>query len=188
VFLLYAIACALVVGLFTGGSLSRLGDMRFRWAAAVPAGMAVQLALFSTPIGGALGPAAPVLYIGSTLLVLAAVAANLDLRGMKLVLAGGVSNLIAIVANGGYMPVSPGALAAMGRTESTGYSNSRLVEDVRLAPLTDIFAMPAWLPAANVFSVGDILIGVGAAILVVTAMHRRASEAGAPPATGAAAH
>ena len=40
-------------------------------------------------------------------------------------------------------------------------------------PLTDLFAMPAWMPVANVFSVGDVLIGVGAAIAIVAAMHGR---------------
>ncbi len=54
-----------------------------------------------------------------------------------------------------------------------GYSNSRLVDGVVLAPLTDIFAMPAWVPIANVFSVGDLLIGVGCAVAVVATMHGR---------------
>ena len=42
-----------------------------------------------------------------------------------------------------------------------------------LGPLTDLFAMPTWVPMANVFSIGDILIGVGSAIAVVAAMHGR---------------
>ena len=92
---------------------------------------------------------------------------------MILVLIGGAANLITIVANGGYMPVSPEAVVAMGRLPKEGYSNSRLVDGVVLGPLTDIFAMPTWIPLANVFSVGDALIGVGAAIAVVAAMHGR---------------
>ena len=71
------------------------------------------------------------------------------------------------------MPVSPEAVVAMGRVPKEGYSNSRLVDGVVLGPLTDIFAMPTWIPVANVFSVGDVLIGVGAAIAVVAAMHGR---------------
>ena len=34
--------------------------------------------------------------------------------------------------------------------------------------------MPTWIPLANVFSAGDALIGIGAAIAVVAAMHGRA--------------
>ena len=42
-----------------------------------------------------------------------------------------------------------------------------------LGPLTDLFAMPGWVPLANVFSIGDVLIGIGAVIAVVAAMHGR---------------
>jgi hypothetical protein len=136
--------------------------------------MAGQLLLFSTPVGGALGDAAPAAYVASNVIVLVAVWRNLAIPGLPLVLIGGAANLITIVANGGYMPVSPEAVAAMGRLPKEGYSNSRLVDGVVLGPLTDIFAMPTWIPLANVFSIGDALIGIGAAIAVVAAMHGRA--------------
>ena len=41
--------------------------------------------------------------------------------------------------------------------------------------------MPAWLPVANIFSVGDVLIGIGAAIAIVAAMHGRGPLATARP-------
>lgn len=190
VFILYAVLAGLVIGLLTGGSAARLGELHFRWAPLVAVGMAVQLLLFSTSLGDVLGPWAPVVYIASNLAVLAAVWRNLSIPGLPLVLVGGATNLVAIVANGGYMPVSPGAVAAMGRLPREGYTNSRLVDGVVLGPLTDLFAMPTWVPAANVFSIGDVLIGVGAAIAVVAAMHGRAPRAeraaGAP--AGASPH
>ena len=173
VFILYAVIAGLVIGLVTGGSTARLGELRFAWAPLIAVGMIVQLALFSTPLGDALGPAAPAVYLASNVAVLVAVWRNLAIPGLALVLIGGASNLLAIIVNGGYMPVSPGALAAMGRLPREGYSNSRLVDGVVLGPLTDLFAIPTWVPAANVFSVGDVLIGVGAAIAIVAAMHGR---------------
>ena len=172
-FILYAVLAGLVVGVLSGGSAGRLGDLRFSWAPLIALGMTAQVALFSTPLGDALGAAAPVVYVASTLAVLAAVARNLAIPGLALVLAGGASNLVAICANGGYMPVSPDALVALGRLPQAGYSNSRLLDGVVLGPLTDLFAMPAWLPAANIFSVGDVGIGLGAAIAIVAAMHGR---------------
>jgi hypothetical protein len=172
-FILYAVVIGLVIGLVTGGRPARLGQLRFRWAPAIIVGLLIQVAIFSTPLGDALGVAAPWVYAGSTLLVLVAVARNLAIPGLSIVVLGGASNLLAIVANGGYMPVSADALRAMGRAEQAGYSNSRLFADVRLAPLTDVFAMPTWMPAANVFSVGDVLIGVGVAIAIVLVMHGR---------------
>jgi hypothetical protein len=174
VFILYAVVAGLVIGLLTGGSLPRLGDLRFRWAPLIALGMVGQVLLFSTPLGGQLGDAAPAAYVASNVVVLAAVGRNLAIPGLLLVLIGGAANLITIVANGGYMPVSPEAVAAMGRLPKEGYSNSRLVDGVVLGPLTDIFAMPTWIPLANVFSIGDALIGIGAAVAIVAAMHGRA--------------
>ena len=51
------------------------------------------------------------------------------------------------------------------------YSNSARAGAV-LAPLTDIFALPTWLPFTNIFSIGDLLIGVGVVVVIVTAMRR----------------
>jgi Family of unknown function (DUF5317) len=176
-FILYAVIVGLAVGLALGGHPSRLGRLHFRWSTAIAGGLLIQVALFSTSLGEEAGDAAPWIYLASTVLVLAAVLRNVAIPGMALVAAGGASNAIAILANGGYMPVSPDALEAMGRAEQAGYSNSRLVEGVVLTPLTDVFSMPVWVPMANVFSIGDILIGVGIAAAIVLTMRRDASDA-----------
>jgi hypothetical protein len=42
--------------------------------------------------------------------------------------------------------------------------------DPALRPLTDIFALPAWLPFANVFSIGDVLIGLGVVVVIALGM------------------
>ena len=173
-FILYAVLAGLVVGLVSGGSVARLGDLRFSWAPLIAVGMAVQLVLFSTSVGDVLGPAAPIVYVASNLAVLVAVWKNRAIPGLAIVLVGGAANLLAICANGGYMPVSAAALIALGRTAAQGYVNSRFVDGAVLGPLTDQFAMPSWIPMANIFSVGDVLIGVGAAVAIVAAMHGRA--------------
>ena len=67
-------------------------------------------------------------YVGSTALVLAVVLRNLRLPGLVLVAAGALSNLLAIVANGGFMPASAAALAVVGKAVQAGYSNSAVVE------------------------------------------------------------
>ena len=61
-------------------------------------------------------------------------------------------------------------MAALDRSAATTYSNSSLVPAPTLAPLTDIFALPPWLPFANVFSVGDVLIAAGVVVIIVAAM------------------
>ena len=112
----------------------------------------------------------------STGVVIGAVLLNLRITGMAIVALGAISNLTAIALNGGYMPADPAAMAAVGNAEPTTYSNSSIVSDSVLRPLTDIFAMPTWLPFANVFSLGDVLIGVGVIVVIVVAMRRPVPE------------
>ena len=168
--MLYAVAIGLGLGLLLRGRISRLAQVRLRWAPLALAGLAVQVVLFSGPVASVVGAAGPPIYVASTAAVLAAVLANLRLPGLPLVAAGAASNLLAIVANGGTMPASPEALAALGVPAGPGFSNSATPEMIALAPLTDVFAMPSWLPFANVFSVGDVLISVGVAVAIVAAM------------------
>ena len=47
-----------------------------------------------------------------------------------------------------------------------------MVANPAVRPLTDIFAIPAGLPLANVFSVGDVLIGLGIVVVIAAAMRR----------------
>ncbi len=169
-FILYAIPLGLLLGLALGGRIEGLAAVRFRWAPVALAGLALQVALFSAPVAERIGAAGTPLYVGSTVLVLVALLRNLAIPGLSLVALGAVSNLAAIVSNGGSMPASPDALAALGKTIGDEYSNSVVVPDPALALLTDVFAMPPWLPLANVFSIGDVLIGIGVAVAIAVAM------------------
>ena len=171
-FILYSLVVGLALGIASGGRPAGRATLRFRWSALMLAGLLVQVVLFSEPITARIGAWGPPIYVASTAVVLAAVLANVSIPGMALVAAGAVSNLAAIVANGGYMPAARSALVALGKAEPTAYSNSATVVNPALEPLTDIFAMPTWLPFANVFSVGDILIGAGVAATIVLAMRR----------------
>jgi hypothetical protein len=175
-FILYAIPIGIVVGLLLGGSIDRLGDLRLRWAPLAVLGLLVQVALFADPISAVMGGWAPAIYVVSTAAVLVAVLRDVRLPGMALIAVGAASNLAAIVANGGYMPASPAALASVVDL-SSGYSNSVVIADPALAPLTDLFALPAAFPLANVFSIGDVLIGVGVAATIVFAMRIRGDRA-----------
>ena len=134
------------------------------------AGFATQVVLFSAPVSERIGAAGPWIYVASTALVLVAVVANIRIPGMVLVAIGATSNLVAIVANGGYMPASAAAVAAIGRGEIVGYSNSAVIASPALEPLTDVIALPTWLPFTNIISIGDLLIGAGIVVVIVVAM------------------
>jgi hypothetical protein len=178
-FILYAIPIGIVVGYLLGGRLDRLSTIRFRWAPLALLGLAVQIALFSDPLAGVIGDAGPPIYVASAAVVLVAVLRNLDIAGLPIVALGAGSNLLAIVANGGFMPADPAAAAVIGGISPN--SNSTVMTDPALAPLTDIFAIPAWVPFANVFSVGDVMLGLGIAITIAAGMRTRPSRRGANP-------
>jgi hypothetical protein len=169
VFILYGLVAGLVAGFALGGSLERLATVRFRLGAVAVVALAIQLVLFSPLADGLSDGVARLIYVLSTALVGVVVLANLRLTGVPVIALGAGLNLLAIAVNGGAMPASPEALAAVGLGVG-GNTNSVVVADPVLAPLTDVFAMPAWMPLANVFSIGDVLIGLGLAIAVAAAM------------------
>jgi hypothetical protein len=169
-FILYAVLAGVLVGFLIGGRLDRLAGLTIRaWPIAL-AGLLVQVVLFTDAGARLAGAAAPAVYLLSTAVVLVVVLLNLRVPGLALVAVGAASNLLAIVANGGHMPADPDALASLGEEIGEGYSNSVVIADPVLRPLTDIFAMPAWMPFANVFSIGDVLIGIGVAVAIAATM------------------
>ena len=174
-FILYAIPIGVIAGWLGGGRIDHLAGLRLRWAWVAVLGLAVQVAIFTDPLGTWLGDAVPAVYVASTVVVFAAVLRNIDIPGVAIIAVGAGCNLAAIVANGGWMPADPRALASVGGVPD-GPSNSIVVPDPALAPLTDLFALPAWLPFANVFSIGDVLIAVGIAATIASAMRRPLAE------------
>jgi hypothetical protein len=192
-FMIYSVLVGLLVGVAARGRMTGLAALQFRWAPIIIAGLLTQVLLFSDPVAERIGDLGPVIYVGSTLMVLAAVARNARIRGMPVVVTGAASNVLAIVANGGFMPASQEALAALGKSGPSIYSNSSVMAQPALWPLTDIFALPTWLPGANIFSVGDVLIGTGIAAVIILAMRgatagRPEPGQGDPRAAGASGH
>jgi hypothetical protein len=179
-FILYLPVLAFVGAVVLGGRAGRLADVRLRWLPALVGAMLVQGPLFG-PLAGLLAPGDPVatgLYIASSLVALGVVVANRAQPGLGLLAGGAALNLVAIVANGGVMPASPEALAALGWQTRETFSNSALLAEPALAPLTDVFALPGWLPFANVYSFGDVLIALGVSWFIVRTMAPSAPRPG----------
>lgn len=185
--ILYAIPAGIVIGFLVGGHLDGLLALRFRWPWLAIGGLLVQVVLF-TELGDRLaGGAAPAIYVGSTAAVLVALLRNVTLPGLPIAAVGSFANLAAIVANGGAMPADPGALRLAGFAGPGDHTNSVVLAEPALRPLTDIFAIPAGIPLANVFSVGDILIAVGVAWAIAAAMRAHRGQAATATATDPAA-
>ncbi len=182
-FALYAVLIGILAGAAIGGRLSNLGAVRVRWAPVALIGLLIQVVLFLGPVAGRIGDFGAPIYVGSSVLVLVVVLRNLAMPGLPIVAAGAASNLAAILANGGYMPAAPAALEALGKTVGSDYSNSVLASHAALAPLTDIFALPAAAPFANVFSVGDLLIASGVVWALVALMRSGGASRNLRPKT-----
>lgn len=179
-FILYALPLGVLVGLLLRGRLAGIASIQLRAAPLMVAALWAQVLLFSTPVGDLLGPVAPAAYVTSTAAVLAAILANLRTPGLSFVAVGAASNLLAIVANGGVMPASAAAYAALGRVIPETYTNTRFLGDPAFAILTDVIPLPAGLPFTNVVSIGDVLIGIGIGATIAIAMVRSRPAVEAP--------
>ena len=171
--LLVSIPIGIGLGLLLKGRIAALAGLHFAWAPIAIIGLLVQAVLF-TPSGAMLaGLGAPEIYVLSTAAVFVAVLRNVRTPGMPIVAIGALLNLVAIGVNGGAMPTTLDALAAAGLYGPGAYTNSVVVADPALSFLTDVFAIPAGVPLANVFSVGDALISLGIVAILAVAMRPR---------------
>lgn len=162
----------IAVALARGGSLRNFAALDLRWLPLVLGGFGLQLLIFTPFRDTPLIPVATApLYLLSMALLVLWIALNRHLPGALLIALGVLLNTVAIAANGGYMPVDPAAAQYAGRLQ--GYAaeglpvdnNSLATDDVRFWILTDIFPVPAGIPFANVFSLGDVLLTLGISIL-----------------------
>jgi hypothetical protein len=159
------VALSMLVARLAGGRLRTLLELRLRAVGLLWTALALQLVLLAVP-----GPPSgwrTGIYVASYPLGLGFAWANRHVTGVVVAAAGAALNLVAIVANGGVMPASKGALETAGLAVDLGvWTNSTALADPRLPFLGDVFAVPRGWPFATVFSVGDLIIVVGAAIAV----------------------
>jgi hypothetical protein len=170
--LLVAVAVGLWAGAVAGGRLGNVQYLRLTQAWLVLVALAIQLVVFS-PLSAPLGAHVVVsLHLLSYALLLAFALLNRHNVGVLITAAGVACNALAIALNGGYMPATRGALRTAGHLYAGDTSNnSRLAEHgARLLFLSDVLAVPHALPLANVFSIGDVLVAGGVAILLAGAM------------------
>ncbi len=175
--LLLSLAVAVLIGLLRGGQLSRLGEVRLRWAGLAIVAVAVQLALmrwFPTWVGPA-----SMLFPLTHLAILVVAWVNRELVGMRLLAIGFALNFLVMTVNGGFMPITPEALVQAGKAErvedvslfarrlpSKGLVMPR--EEIRLGWLSDM--IPLRFPLKTVISLGDIWIAAGIFLFVQETM------------------
>ena len=109
---------------------------------------------------------ATALWLASYALLVVAAVLNRRITGVPVVALGMALNLAAILANRGTMPVRYEAMRDAGRTAAV-QANSTALSHPHLPWLVDRWAAPDWIPLANVFSVGDVVIALGAFVVVL---------------------
>lgn len=178
------LATAVILGLIA--SLARHRGDTFNRIAAIPlrsAWLAILALILQWPLLRA--PAGPTqdlglqqaLFLISHLLLLVFVWLNRRQLGVLIVGVGVICNLLVILVNGGFMPITPETLAAInpGSTAEQwpegihyGYSKDVVLaeEDTRLGALSDRLAVPPPFPWPTAFSIGDLVIAAGIVVLL----------------------
>jgi uncharacterized protein DUF5317 len=169
-FTLFLLALSLALALLRGGRLTSLFELPIRhlWLFFLP--FALQLAVFS-PLRSALPLGSEVdrlLYFASLLTAAVALWLNRHLPGLTWIAAGLVLNLLVISLNGGFMPVAGAARSFAGLPPlSARDANVIPMTETTLLPwLGDTLPLPAWLPFANVYSPGDVLVAIGGVLFI----------------------
>jgi hypothetical protein len=165
--------CALLIFALvplTGGHLRRLADIKLRWVPLAVAALAVQV--FVITIWPAMPhPIAVGAHLASYLMLAAVVWINRGVPGMVVIALGAGANALAIAVNDGTLPASAHALREAGIKPRVGFQNSGVLTHPHLAWLGDTMVTPSWLPLRNMLSVGDLVLLLGAVILVMRVTH-----------------
>jgi hypothetical protein len=174
--LLLAIIVGLLAGLvraWAGGRRLAAPSLKLIWV--IPLAFLPQFFAFQLPASRANFPDQwiPVALIGSQILLLFFAAINLRQPGMWLMGLGLLLNLSVITLNGGWMPISPDTVMRLapnapagswGIGERLGVTKDKVlpVSETQLWFLSDRFVVPNWTHTHIAFSMGDVLIALGA--------------------------
>ena len=162
---LVAAVLGAVFGLLTGGKLTNLARIQFRWPWVVVAVIAVRAIVLITPLNSIEG--AQYLYAVALATIVAWTAWHFNrVRGIWLISAGAALNLIVILANQGRMPVAPELATSMGGRTTVG-------QYTIMGSQTNLNILGDWIklgPVPQAYSLGDMLIAVGLAIVVFLAV------------------
>lgn len=164
-FVAFMTVVILLSAVAAGGSLSGLGQVRLRHSWLIVGALFVQILITEIVTDGP-RPVLIGLHLGTYAVAGVAIWANRSIPGLLGLAVGAAMNAVTIALNDGTLPASPHAVAAAGLAEKSGFENSGVLAHPVLPWLGDIMATPSWLPFRNVISIGDIVILVGATVMI----------------------
>ena len=175
---------SLVLGVLSGGKLSRLGELRLERFPWIAASFAVKFGSILL-LQGKVEPSPALctaISLVTYLMLFYGLYPNLKLPGFTPMAAGMFLNFVAIITNGGRMPVDPhgiGMSLLESQVQDLGLSLTHQVipDGVRLRFLADIFGWRFLSKDPTTFSVGDILMAACVLWFVLHTLHRGFPEA-----------
>ena len=182
---LSAIVLALIIGALAGGAFPRLAELRLRWSVllVVALGLRVLVSLSRETGIGAEIPAGWA-YVAAYGLIFVWLWGNWRVPGLQIASVGIGANMLAVLANGGQMPIWSAAFFSAGFTAADIVNDPFhfLLETDTVAGFVaggglfgDVIPLP--LPyIRDVVSIGDVLLALGIFWAIVYSMTR----AGAP--------
>lgn len=166
--LLLALLLGLLLGVITGGKITNLLLIQFRWPWWVVVALVIREATVFTPLSRIDG--IQYVYAAVVVALIAWMLWNVNrLRGVIVVAAGTALNLLVILANGARMPVSPSSAASL---VERGHIGQYIVmgRGTNLSWLGDWIAVPG--PLGATYSPGDLVVGIGIGIVAFYATRR----------------
>ena len=178
---LSTILLALIVGAVSGGGLPRLADLRLRWtiilvvalALRVGAGVSREIGISAEiPVGWA--------FIAAYGLIFVWLWQNWRVPGLQIAAVGIGANMLAILLNGGQMPIWAAAYSAAGFTEAA-IANDPFHFLLRSDTIAEFVAsgglfgdvIPLPVPVIrDVVSIGDVILAIGIFWAIVYSMTR----------------
>lgn len=177
---LIAICSGVVLGLLRGGRLAGLARLHFRRPWLLAAGALLWLVTGPLPLQLwlHLTAVAPLLLLLAHALLLLFVWHNRAMPWLLLVGLGLLSNLVVMAANGGQMPADESLLGVLGLKEETALLQQQglwlhfrqIMPETRLPFLGDVLYLGPPFPWPRILSPGDVLIAIGAFLIVQAAM------------------
>lgn len=164
---LIALAAGVVLGLVTRGKFSNLALLKFRWPWLIVAAVVVRYAVLLPPLDRF--EASRYLYVLALAGIVAWTLWQVDrVAGIWIVSIGAALNLLVIAVNSFRMPVAPefaSHLAAAGSFAQYTVMSSE----------TTLNLLGDWIklsPSPEVYSVGDVLVSIGLAIVVFLSIRK----------------
>jgi MFS transporter, DHA3 family, macrolide efflux protein len=190
---LSVIVLALVVGAIAGGGFPRLAELKLRWTVLLLAALGLRLAVLVSHETG-IGAGIPVgwAYLGAYVLIFVWLWFNWRVPGLQIAAVGIGANMLAVLVNGGQMPIWSAAFFAAGFTQADLAGDPfhfLLMTDTvgGFVAAGGLFGdvVPVPIPyIRDVVSIGDLLLAIGIFWAIVHSMTRPEAPSRAAVAIG----